>query len=358
MLYKIIKYLYRFFSSITLAIFLLLFSALIYLTGTIFPQGVSFEEYKKAGGKFLSLAKYAWALDIFNSPLTWMIFILLIVNLIFCTINRLRDTKNYIKIISSLYHFMLAGFIILLFISARLSKEFEISIKEGETKILEMENGDKIEIKLNGFHIDYTEFPEFSKLQKIKDKLKVIFGKESALINKNNLDKRYREFTADIEVKYREDTRRHPLRVNNSLTFSDYSINLFSFEQEVKLMINGTESIITPNEKFALNDSGIYKISEVFLGNIYKIDGSIEKFEPQIFISRLEKGSQWEVITRLLTGDYGIIGDAKVEFLSYTQKAGLGVKFDPAVRYLKFLSFLIMFFIFSVIINKIRGEEQ
>jgi len=82
--------LYRVFSSLKTSVFILSFICLIFLVGTIFPQGRNIEDYIKAGGKYVTIVKAFDLLDIFVSPLFIFIISVLLINLIVCLYDRLK----------------------------------------------------------------------------------------------------------------------------------------------------------------------------------------------------------------------------------------------------------------------------
>lgn len=82
--------LYRLFSSLKTSVFILSFMCLLFLIGTIFPQGRDIEEYIKAGGKYVTLVKALNLLDLFVSPLFLFITALLLINLAVCLYDRLK----------------------------------------------------------------------------------------------------------------------------------------------------------------------------------------------------------------------------------------------------------------------------
>ncbi len=67
---------------------------LCYILGTIFPQGTGFEEYSRAGGRYLSLVKGLSLLEIFTSPLFLALSLLLCLNLFICIFERLRKLRT------------------------------------------------------------------------------------------------------------------------------------------------------------------------------------------------------------------------------------------------------------------------
>ncbi len=82
--------LYRVFSSLKTSVYILAGMCLIFLTGTIFPQGENIRDYIKAGGKYVSVVRALDLLDIFMSPLFLFISFILLVNLAVCLYDRFR----------------------------------------------------------------------------------------------------------------------------------------------------------------------------------------------------------------------------------------------------------------------------
>jgi len=81
---------YRVFSSLKTSVIILGGMCIFYLLGTIFPQGVGYEEYAQKGGRFLPLVKTLGLLDIFISPGFIFLSGLLAINLLVCIYDRFR----------------------------------------------------------------------------------------------------------------------------------------------------------------------------------------------------------------------------------------------------------------------------
>ena len=63
---------------------------LVFLIGTVFPQGEDIDKYIKAGGKYVAIVRAFDFLDIFVSPLFVFITIILLTNLAVCLYDRLK----------------------------------------------------------------------------------------------------------------------------------------------------------------------------------------------------------------------------------------------------------------------------
>jgi len=63
---------------------------LVFLIGTVFPQGEDIDKYIKAGGKYVVIVRAFDFLDIFISPLFVFITIILLINLAVCLYDRLK----------------------------------------------------------------------------------------------------------------------------------------------------------------------------------------------------------------------------------------------------------------------------
>jgi len=82
--------LYRLFSSLKTSVFILSFMCLIFLIGTIFPQGSNIDDYVNAGGKYVALVKALNLLDIFVSPVFIFVTGILLINLAVCLYDRFK----------------------------------------------------------------------------------------------------------------------------------------------------------------------------------------------------------------------------------------------------------------------------
>ncbi len=63
---------------------------LVFLIGTVFPQGEDIDKYIKSGGKYVVIVRAFDFLDIFISPLFVFITIILLINLAVCLYDRLK----------------------------------------------------------------------------------------------------------------------------------------------------------------------------------------------------------------------------------------------------------------------------
>ncbi len=82
--------LYKLFSSLKTSVYILAFMSLIFLIGTIFPQGENIDDYIEAGGKYVAVVRALDFLDIFMSPLFLAVTFVLVVNLSICLYDRFR----------------------------------------------------------------------------------------------------------------------------------------------------------------------------------------------------------------------------------------------------------------------------
>lgn len=82
--------LYRLFSSLKTSVIILSFVCLIFLIGTIFPQGKSIEDYINAGGRYIAIVSALDFLDIFVSPLFVFTTGILMINLAVCLYDRFK----------------------------------------------------------------------------------------------------------------------------------------------------------------------------------------------------------------------------------------------------------------------------
>ena len=82
--------LYKFLSSLKTSVYILAVMCLIFLIGTIFPQGENIEDYIEAGGKYVPAVRALDFLDIFMSPLFLIVTAVLLVNLAVCLFDRFR----------------------------------------------------------------------------------------------------------------------------------------------------------------------------------------------------------------------------------------------------------------------------
>ncbi|MBI4698567.1 MAG: cytochrome c biogenesis protein ResB [Nitrospirae bacterium] len=82
--------LYKILSSLKTSVIILTVMCLVFLIGTIFPQGEYLDKYIKAGGKFVTIVRAMDFLDIFMSPLFIFISGILMINLAVCLYDRLK----------------------------------------------------------------------------------------------------------------------------------------------------------------------------------------------------------------------------------------------------------------------------
>ncbi len=85
---------YRKLASIRTSIYVLSVMALLFMVGTVFPQGGKLDDYAAAGGRFVALVRFLHLLDFYSSPLFLAAAFVLFANLAVCTFERffrLRD---------------------------------------------------------------------------------------------------------------------------------------------------------------------------------------------------------------------------------------------------------------------------
>jgi len=87
--------LYKFFSSLRTSVYIFGLLCVLFLIGTVFPQGGDLDTYIEAGGRFVPVVRALDFLDLFMSPLFLAVTCLLAVNLAVCLYDRLRI---YVKI--------------------------------------------------------------------------------------------------------------------------------------------------------------------------------------------------------------------------------------------------------------------
>ncbi len=85
-----LKKIYTFFASLRLTIFLFLFLAATSILGTVVPQGLNPEQYQELYGlRLLSILDFFDAFDMYHSWWFILLLILLTVNVVFCTLQRI-----------------------------------------------------------------------------------------------------------------------------------------------------------------------------------------------------------------------------------------------------------------------------
>ncbi len=84
------NWLYRTLSSLKTSVWVMGALGVWYLLGTLFPQGVEFEKYRAAGGKYLFVVKALGLLNVFSSPVFIILSILLLVNISVCIYVRIK----------------------------------------------------------------------------------------------------------------------------------------------------------------------------------------------------------------------------------------------------------------------------
>ncbi len=87
-------------SSLKTSIWVLSGMTVLYVLGTIFPQGAELQEYAEAGGRYLFLVRALGLLDLFTSPLFLALSGLLCLNLLVCILERFRRMRKRRELIS------------------------------------------------------------------------------------------------------------------------------------------------------------------------------------------------------------------------------------------------------------------
>jgi cytochrome c biogenesis protein ResB len=77
-------------SSLKTSLYLMGAMTVMFVLGTVFPQGMEYEKYVEAGGRAPGLVKALGLLDIFASPVFLALAALLCLNLLVCILERLR----------------------------------------------------------------------------------------------------------------------------------------------------------------------------------------------------------------------------------------------------------------------------
>ncbi len=90
---------YRIFSSIKTSVWLLSAMTVLYVLGTVFPQGAELDDYIKQGGRFVTAVRLFDLLNIFKSPLFILLTLLLSLNLLICIFDRYRRMRKRAELI-------------------------------------------------------------------------------------------------------------------------------------------------------------------------------------------------------------------------------------------------------------------
>ncbi|HEY4715508.1 MAG TPA: cytochrome c biogenesis protein ResB [bacterium] len=353
--------LYRFYNILSSAgttVISLLILCAFYLAGTIFPQGISLEEYKMAGGRFIFLAENLRLLNIFNSPAFLFTAGLFSLNLILCSLNLSVKNGNPRFYLTKIYHMLIIGVLAAIFISTFTWRETVLEIKEGGYAQVKLNNKD-IKVFLKKFIVEYIESPSLTFKKGFTERVKGIFGNSSnaplLILDQDSLPF-YREFNAEVQVSAGTDVKSKIIQVNSPLRFFSYTIYLFGFDQVMNILINGKNYRVKPDEEFIVPGvDGIFKSSAIINGKVLRVDSSEDEISPMVVLSRKDAGggSNWVKFLKAGKGTDSKADGISVALSDYEQYVTLSVRYDPAVGIMKWLSFVLMIFMSLSVIIKI-----
>jgi len=334
---RILNAIWKLLTSLEVAVVLVLILTAFMVVGALIPQGEDDEFYLKAWdeGTYHTLRDLG-LLNIFQRPIFLVPAVLFGVNLLCCSVDILRKffPKNMTAYfaVSALYHLALVGMFVGFVVTYLFSYGGEIWLKPGEATRVPLKRGETTwarlaprlglaapqneettyELRLKSFETEYVE----------KDGRIFIKDWLSAL-----------EVVEDGDV-----VAAKRIEVNDPLVYGGMKYYQASFEQKVKLDVDGDVRELEAGEPLAVGDEKLM-VSNVTGGTLLGDDGP-KPIGPYVELKEMPEDKWHRVVkdvrpgVRLNQGERTDVRGHDVTFLSYREASGLTYKRDPAVKFL------------------------
>jgi cytochrome c biogenesis protein ResB len=334
---RVLNGIWKFFTSLELAVVLVVILAAFMVVGALLPQGMDDEFYLKAWdeGTYHALRDVG-LLDIFHRPIFLVPAILLGVNLLCCSVDILRKflpktiTARYV--VSALYHLALVGMFLGFFATYLFSYGGELTIKPGESVHVSLKKGETGWAKLAsrlGLAAPQNEETLYELRLKSFDTTYV--EREGKIYVK--------DWISDLEVvDGGAVVAAKRIEVNDPLVYGGLKYYQAFFDQKMKFDVDGEEQEVGPGEPLAVGDKMVM-VSTVKAGTLLGAGGA-EPLGPYVELKEMP-ADKWHRVTkdvrpgiRLDIGKAVDVAGRAVTFVSFQESSGLTYKRDPAVKFL------------------------
>ena len=408
--------LYRWFSSIKTSVYLFSVLTLFYILGTIFPQGVDMESYRNAGGRFAGVVEVFGLLDIFHTPVFYLVAILLLLNLTVCTWDRFKRVRKrawrespdvertllitlscqeteellegflkktrmrlilregltlcaekgiYYRYLTLLYH---AGIVVCFagfFLTALFVKEGLLVLTPGtpvEVKSqmmpelrgwLAKKQPPPFKIQLDEFRTEYILSRKLNYPEDSLSRVAIALGWKN--ITYTEKDHHYpKDWFSKLRILVNGTTvKEKTIQVNDPLRYSGYTFYQVGFEEKLKLKIDDKVFTVTTNKKRRIDElERTLLFTDFRNGTVFRPDGTVERLRPSVVVKEVSEDGVRSTIGRLYLGEGIRIGGRSLYFEGFEELSIVSYRYDPGVWVLWYAGF----FVFTVMALRCLGR--
>ncbi|MGD8718175.1 MAG: cytochrome c biogenesis protein ResB [Candidatus Zixiibacteriota bacterium] len=332
------KGLWKFLTSLELAVVLVVLLAALMVVGALLPQGMDDEFYLKAWdvGTYHTLRDLG-LLGIFHSAIFLVPAFLFAVNLLCCGINFLRGSTDAVglrRAVSAVYHLIIFAMLVGFVATFLFSYGGEILIKPGESKRVPLDRGETAWARALGRlglpAPTNTKSPYELRLQDFTTTYVERDGKVFV-----------KDWISELEVvRFGEVVRAGRVEVNRPLVYGGMKYYQAYFDQEITFDVDGRPQTMGPGEPLILGKE-MMMVSTVKAGTLLGEGGEADRpLGPYVELKEMP-GDKWHRVTKDvrpgLKLERGVPAEVRghaVTFTGFEESSGFTYKHDPAVRYL------------------------
>ncbi len=395
--------LYRWFTSLRTSVYLFALLTVFYIVGTIFPQGVDTESYRQAGGRFIGAVELLGLLDIFHTPLFYLVAILLLVNLTVCTWERFQGVRRrawrespdvertysfalscqeteevleefmkknrfrpvsrdeatitvekgiYYRYLTLLYHAGIVVCFVGFFLTGFFVKEGLLVLKPGEPVAIESrmmpeirgwlakEGPPPFSIQLDEFRTEYILSRKLNYPEDGLSRLAMALGWQD--ITYTDEERYYpKDWFSSLRILDGGTTAvEKTIQVNDPLRYRGYTFYQVGFEERLKLKMDDKVFTVTTNKKKKIDELDRTIIFTGFRrGTLFRPDGTVEELHPFVTIKELTEDGKKRPVGRLHLGESIEIGGKSLYFEGFEETSILSYRYDPGVWLLWYAGF-------------------
>lgn len=407
---------YRWFSSIKTSVYLFALLVVFYFIGTIFPQGADIERYAEAGGRFVEAVRLFGLLDIFHTPLFYLVAVLLLVNLSVCTWDRFqrvrkrawrespdverrlslalsyRETEElleefikkqrfrlisrdedtltaekgiYYRYLTLLYHAGIVLCFVGFFLTGLFVKEGLLILKQGEPTPIESqmmpelrgwlapEEPPRFKIQLDEFRTEYILSRKLNYPEDGLSRLAIALGWQD--ITYTEEERFYpKDWFSKLRILVNGSTvLEKTIEVNDPLRFEGYTFYQVGFEEKLKLKINDKVFTLSTGRKKNIEELGKTLMFTGFRrGTLFKPDGTVDEIRPFVTLKEVKEDGTGVTLGRLHLGESMEIDGKSLRFEGFEETSILSYRYDPGVTLLWYAGF----FVFAVMSLRCLGR--